>query len=261
MPWRAAVPVPTMIAAGVARPSAHGHAITSTDTAWIRPSPQAPVARPQPSQVTAATASTAGTNTALTRSTRRWIGALCACADSTSRTMRASVDSAPSALARTRSRPSALTAPPVTWSPGCLATGRLSPVISDSSTWLVPSMISPSAGTRSPGRTTRVSPTCSRAVGSSTSAPSRSTRAVSGRSACSARIASVVCRLARASSHLPNNTSVITTAADSKYSGTMAPGSARSSRNTLRPQAALVPSATSRSMLPLPARSAFQPAT
>ena len=35
---------------------------------------------------------TTGTNTALTRSTRRWIGAFSACADSTRRTMRASVD-------------------------------------------------------------------------------------------------------------------------------------------------------------------------
>jgi hypothetical protein len=43
-----------------------------------------------------------------------------------------------------------------------------------------------------------------------------STCAVSGRSACSARIAVVVWRLARASSHLPSSTSVITTAEASK---------------------------------------------
>ena len=33
MPKRAATPVPAMIAAGVARPSAHGQAITNTETA------------------------------------------------------------------------------------------------------------------------------------------------------------------------------------------------------------------------------------
>ena len=37
MPWRAATPVPTMIAVGVARPSAHGQAITSTATALSSP--------------------------------------------------------------------------------------------------------------------------------------------------------------------------------------------------------------------------------
>jgi hypothetical protein len=72
------------------------------------------------------------------RSTRRWIGAFFACADSTRRTMRASVDSAPTAVVRTSSRPSPLTAPPVTRVAGLLGTGRLSPVISDSSTWLGP---------------------------------------------------------------------------------------------------------------------------
>jgi Cu+-exporting ATPase len=35
MPWRAATPVPAMIAAGVARPRAQGQAITSTATAFI----------------------------------------------------------------------------------------------------------------------------------------------------------------------------------------------------------------------------------
>ena len=36
MPWRAAAPVPAMIAAGVARPKAQGQAITSTATARIK---------------------------------------------------------------------------------------------------------------------------------------------------------------------------------------------------------------------------------
>ena len=216
MPCRAAIPVPAMIAVGVARPSAHGQAMTSTATALRMAASQLPPTRPQPSSVTAAMPITTGTKTALTRSTRRWIGAFFAWADSTMRTMRESVDSAPIALVRTTSRPSLLTDPPVTALPTCLATGRLSPVISDSSTSLSPSITSPSTGTRSPGRMTTRSPSLTRPTGRSTSMPPCRTRAVSGRSALSARIASVVCRLARVSSHLPSSTSVITTADASK---------------------------------------------
>ncbi len=131
--------------------------------------------------------------------------------------MRASVVSAPVASVRTTSRPSPLTAPPVTRWPGSRATGRLSPVSSDSSRWLAPSTISPSTGTRSPGRITTRSPTRTRASGRSCSEPSGAiTRAVSGASARSARIASTVRCLARDSSHLPSITSVMTTAALSK---------------------------------------------
>ncbi len=89
----------------------------------------------------------------------RWIGALPACADSTMRMMRASVVSVPTASVSMASAPSALIEPPVTLSPRALATGRLSPVISDSSTWLRPSTTSPSTGRRSPGRTSTRSPT------------------------------------------------------------------------------------------------------
>ncbi len=88
----------------------------------------------QPASVSAASTSTTGTNTALTRSTRCCTGALAACASSTNRMMRASVLSAPTAVTRTSSSPSPLMAPPVTRSPACRATGRLSPVINASST-------------------------------------------------------------------------------------------------------------------------------
>ena len=66
MPWRAAAPVPTMIAAGVARPSAQGQAITSTATARSRAASQSPPIRPQPSSVSSASTITTGTKTALT---------------------------------------------------------------------------------------------------------------------------------------------------------------------------------------------------
>ena len=50
MPWRAATPVPAMIAVGVARPSAQGQAITSTATALSRPAVHWPASKPQPSK-------------------------------------------------------------------------------------------------------------------------------------------------------------------------------------------------------------------
>jgi len=217
MPCCAATPVPAMMAVGVARPSAQGQAITSTATALMTATSHAPVASTQPTSVSSATPSTAGTKTALTRSTMRWIGALAACADSTMRITRASVVSAPTASVFTVSAPSAFTAPPVTRSPTPLATGMLSPVMSDSSTWLRPAVTSPSTATRSPGRTLTRSPTCTCSTGTSVSTPSRSTRAVAGRRAFRARMASAVWRLARASSHLPSTTRVMTAAEASKY--------------------------------------------
>ncbi len=76
---------------------------------------------PVPSQkprVAAAMAMTTGTNTAAIRSARRWTGALPACASWTRRAIWASLVSAPTRVARTTSRPPALTVPPVTASPG-----------------------------------------------------------------------------------------------------------------------------------------------
>ena len=97
MPARAAAPVPTMMAVGVARPSAQGQAITRTATALSSASAGLPAMAHQPAKVTSAITSTTGTKMALTWSTSRWIGAFEACAPSTSRTMRASVVSAPMA--------------------------------------------------------------------------------------------------------------------------------------------------------------------
>ena len=59
--------------------------------------------------------------------------------------------------------------PPITFSPMPLVTGIDSPVTMDSSMALRPSRISPSRGTRSPGRTRSFSPTatCSRLTSSS----------------------------------------------------------------------------------------------
>ena len=262
MPARAAAPVPTMIAVGVASPSAHGHAITSTAIAWSDAAvADSPASQPTP-RVSRAAPSTTGTNTALTRSTSFWIGALLAWAPSTSRTIRASVVSSPTAPTMTATAPSTFSVPSLTGSPGPFATGRGSPVSMDSSKLAVPSRTCPSAGTRSPGLTSTTSPGRSSATGSVTSTPARRARAVSGRSATSARIAAAVWPVARASSHLPTNTNVITSADDSKYSagGCPCPCDGRSSVARLSPQAAVVPRITSRSIVADPPRAAFQAA-
>ena len=207
--------------------------------------------------------STTGTKTAAVRSTSRWIGALAACASSTSRMIRASTLSAPTARTSITNRPSPLIEPPVSKSSGRLGTGSGSPVSIDSSTSDSPSSTHASAGTRSPARTTRRSPFMTSPSGTSLSArrPSRmlgcpSRCAFSGCNRCSPRMAEVACRLARASSHLPSKTSVMTTADASKYRC----GTPRHHNQSDSPKAALVPRATSKSMLPVRASAACQPA-
>ena len=177
MPARAAAPVPVMMAVGVARPRAQGQAITSTATAEMKACSKLPVTANQPMKVMTASATTTGTKMALIWSTRRCTGALPPWAFSTSRMIRASVESAPTAVARTSSRPVPLMAPPVTLLPGCLSTGRLSPVISDSSSSLRPATTSPSTGMRSPGRTITRSPARTSLIGTSRS---RAVRAAAG---------------------------------------------------------------------------------
>ena len=213
-PTSAPRPVPTMIAVGVASPIAQGQAITSTATALVS-AKSAAGAGPrshQTTKVTAAMARTIGTKTAATRSAIRWIGAREPWACSTSLMIRASVVSLPTRAARNTKPPVRFTVPAKTFDSVVFSTGRLSPVSMDSSTAEPPSMTTPSTGTRSPGRMRIRSPTSTSAVGTSTSCPSRSTRAVRGASATSRRIASDVRPRARASSQRPSTTSVMTTA-------------------------------------------------
>ena len=222
----------------------------------------------QATSVSAATTSTAGTNTAATLSTSFWIGGLAACASSTSRMMWASTPSPAVALTCSCSRPPPLSVPPVTLSPGPTSTGSGSPVSMLASIWLRPSTTWASAGTRSPGRNITRSPTSSSETGTSCS-PSKgdSQCATSGRSACSAAMACEVWRRARISSHLPSCTSVMTTAALSKYTcGAPCAAAWRASAerpwrhhsHSDSPHAAVVPMATSSSMLPVRCLSACQ---
>ena len=153
-------PTPTMTDIGVARPSAQGQAMISTETAatsaWAKRG-SGPTSA-QATNASAATATTAGTNQAAMRSARRWIGARLRCASLTSATMRASSVSRPTRSARITKPPVPLSVAPVTGAPGPFATGIGSPLIIDSSTLVWPSSTTPSVGTRSPGRTRRRSP-------------------------------------------------------------------------------------------------------
>ena len=143
---------------------------------------------------------TTGTNTAETRSARRWIGACDACASRISRMTCASTLLAPTAVVSISNAPERLIVAPTTRSPASLSTASDSPVSIDSSTAPVPATMRPSTGIRSPGRTITSSPVRTSAMGTSTSVSPRRTRATAGCSRASCRSADIVCILARASS-------------------------------------------------------------
>ena len=219
MPFSAPLPVPTMIAVGVARPRAQGQAMMSTETnatsaRWSRTSTGEKLNHN--TNAVMAIQSTTGTKTPLITSASRWIGALLPCASCTSRTICCSTVSFPTLVASKRNAPVRFTVAPKTSSPGRFSTGRLSPVSIDSSTALSPSRITPSTGIFSPGRTRTRSPSTTSSTGISRSVPERRTRAVRACRPISRRIASPVRAFARASSSRPSRISVMITAAASK---------------------------------------------
>ncbi len=115
-----------------------------------------------------------------------------------------------------------LTVAPIRRSPLVFSTGIGSPVTMASSTALLPSVTMPSTGTFSPGRMRNRSPGCTCSSGMSSSLPSsRTMRAVFGASPSSNLIAALVWPRARNSSTCPSNTSVVITAAASKYTATV----------------------------------------
>ena len=183
----------------MASPRAHGQAMISTATAAVNAGGADSPAPSQKPRVATASAMTIGTKTAEIRSARRCTGALPVWASSTSRAIWASAVSAPTRVARTTSRPPALTVAPVTASPGPTSTGTGSPVSSEASIADVPSSTTPSVAIFSPGRTTNRSPTASWSIGMRTSAPSRRTATSLAPSSSSARSAAPERRLARAS--------------------------------------------------------------
>ena len=218
IPWLAPTPVPTMMATGVASPSAQGQEMTSTaiaeETANSAPAP----AISHTASVTSAIPMTMGTNTPATLSASWAIGALLALASSISRTIWDRVVSSPTLSALHFKKPALLTVAETTFAPGCFSTGILSPVIAASSTLEFPSSTVPSTGIRLPGLTRNTSPARSASVGISSSLPSAVRRiAVFGDRSMSFVIASLVFPLERLSRYFPTVISVNIIPADSKY--------------------------------------------
>ena len=128
-------------------------------------------------------------------------------ASSTRRMIWARAVSSPTAVTWICTDPVVFKVAPMTGSPVALSTGRLSPVSMDSSTAVVPETTTPSTGIFSPGRMRMTSPTTTSSTGTSTSTPSRTTRAVFGASPTRAVTAAAVAFLARPSIHFPARTS------------------------------------------------------
>ena len=129
-----------------------------------------------------------------------WVRALVSEASSTMVTIRATTESSAARLTITRRAPVPLSEPAKTSSPTALTAGSGSPVMEAWSTSLRPSSTSPSAPTRSPGRTRTTSPTTSSAVSTTSSSPEAVNRvACSGARSRSSRTESAVRRVTNAS--------------------------------------------------------------
>ncbi len=217
-PASAPLPVPTMIAVGVARPMAHGQAMITTPMNAVRARVRrgSGPATNQATKARAATSSTAGTKISAIRSTVAWMGALEPCARWTRATMLASAVSLPTRVARMTNEPVVARVAPMTSSPTVLATGIGSPVSIASSTADAPSTTTPSTGTFSPGRTRSRSPTTMSAMATSVSTSPRTSVAVLAWSPTRRRMAPVVWPLARCSSHRPTRIRPMMMAEESK---------------------------------------------
>ena len=99
IPFFAPTPLPTMMATGVASPSAHGQLITNTAIPYDRASPKGLPAIIQPATTHTATAITAGTNTPQTLSAIFAMGAFVAEASLTMRIICDKVVSCPTLVA------------------------------------------------------------------------------------------------------------------------------------------------------------------
>ena len=216
MPFFAPRPLPTMIATGVAKPSAQGQEITSTEIARASAPPSPSPRSSHTASVTTAMVMTTGTNTPDTLSAALAMGALVAAASETILMIWLRVVSSPTRVASQRKKPEVFTVAADTWSPASLSTGMDSPVRAASFTAECPSMTVPSTGMLSPGRTTKTSPFFTWSMGTIFSAPFTTTVAVWGARDMRDLSASVVRPLERASSILPTVMRVRIIAADSK---------------------------------------------
>lgn len=213
----APLPVPTIIAVGVANPNAHGHAMTSTAIAFINENWKLWPSNSHNMNVANEIKITTGTNLLDTASANLCIGAFELCASSTIFIMRLNAVPSPTAVALKFKLPFLFIVPPMTLSPCFFSTGIDSPVIIDSSTEESPEITMPSTGIFSPGLTINMSPIMTSSIGTLSSLPFRITAAVFGERPISFFIASEVFPRAAASSHSPNRTNVINSADVSKY--------------------------------------------
>ena len=217
IPFSAPFPVPTIMATGVASPSAQGQEITSTAMPQDRANSKSAPLISHTRTVSRAMVMTMGTNTPAILSAILAMGALLELASSTRRMIWEKVVSSPTLDARIRINPALFMVAAMTLSPGFFCTGMLSPVIAASSMLVVPSKTTPSAGTLLPGFTCRISPARISSAGISSTVPSRSTKAVLGAISISLVMASLVFPLERASRYLPMLISARIMTADSKY--------------------------------------------
>ena len=227
MPFSAPFPVPAIMAVGVARPKAQGHAITRTATILIIAGTNSPSMPHHMKNVITAERITAGTKNDDTRSASACMGALLPCASWTSLMICARAVFFPTLVAVNFKRPWPLTVPPVTTSFSFLSTGRGSPVSMDSSTDDMPSIIIPSTGILSPGRITTISPSFTAEIGTCFSSSFSSMVAVLGTRPISFFMAPPVLPFVLASSSLPNLIRVIITADVSKYTWLPSTGNSR----------------------------------
>ena len=250
MPSFAPTPVPTITAVGVAKPKAHGHAMTKTVTKNTKQNTNSPsssvqdfgtdevafTAMSQKMKDKNAKATTDGTNTAEILSALACIGALLVCASSTRRTILFNARSAPTFVAVTKTVPNVFVVPAMTKEFFVFGTGKDSPVIADSSAAVSPLNTMPSTGNAEPGTTFTTSSRCNkfdcisrseticsaRAESFSSFSPSplwlmtSHMIAVFGAKDTSFCIASDALPFARASSHLPKSTKEIKTVDVSK---------------------------------------------
>ena len=156
-----------MMAVGVASASEHGQNTTRIVTPRISPVVHSPDHAHTPKHVSTARASDAGTRMAAHLSAMRWTGAFLRSASFTRRIIFWSDESSPAFVTRIVMAPNRLIVPEYTSSPTALSTGSDSPVITLWSTVVVPSVMTPSTGIVSPGKTRTSLPTSISEIGRS----------------------------------------------------------------------------------------------
>ena len=210
IPFSAPLPVPTIIAVGVASPRAHGQAITNTEINIVSENTKSfwPI-KYHASALSKAIPNTVGTKYPDTVSANFAIGALLPCASSTNFIIWARVVSLPTLSALNFILPFLFILAPVTLSPTFLLTGILSPVSIDSSTEVCPSITTPSTGILLPGFTTIISPSSTSSIGISISSLPLTIIAVLGCNPISFLIASEVLPFDLDSKYFPSNISAI----------------------------------------------------